>query len=56
MKFEEALGLGYVGLTEPLELAHAGFPVTGFDFDRLPAEQTRTPVLCGRPPPPGSAA
>ena len=27
------LGLGYVGLTEALELARAGFPVTGFDID-----------------------
>src|SRR5262245_33845502 len=27
------LGLGYVGLTEALELANAGFPVTGFDVD-----------------------
>src|SRR5262245_60086270 len=28
------LGLGYVGLTEALELARAGFPVTGFDIDQ----------------------
>jgi len=27
------LGLGYVGLTEAMELARAGFPVTGFDID-----------------------
>jgi UDP-N-acetyl-D-glucosamine dehydrogenase len=27
------LGLGYVGLTEAIELARAGFPVTGFDID-----------------------
>ena len=27
------LGLGYVGLTEALELARAGFAVTGFDID-----------------------
>jgi UDP-N-acetyl-D-glucosamine dehydrogenase len=27
------LGLGYVGLTEALELARAGFRVTGFDID-----------------------
>jgi UDP-N-acetyl-D-glucosamine dehydrogenase len=27
------IGLGYVGLTEALELARAGFPVTGFDID-----------------------
>jgi UDP-N-acetyl-D-glucosamine dehydrogenase len=27
------LGLGYVGLTEAMELARAGFPVTGFDVD-----------------------
>jgi UDP-N-acetyl-D-glucosamine dehydrogenase len=28
------MGLGYVGLTEAMELARAGFPVTGFDIDR----------------------
>jgi UDP-N-acetyl-D-glucosamine dehydrogenase len=27
------LGRGYVGLTEAMELARAGFPVTGFDID-----------------------
>lgn len=27
------MGLGYVGLTEAVELARAGFPVTGFDVD-----------------------
>jgi UDP-N-acetyl-D-glucosamine dehydrogenase len=32
------LGLGYVGLTEALELAQVGFPVTGFDID---AERVR---------------
>jgi UDP-N-acetyl-D-glucosamine dehydrogenase len=32
------LGLGYVGLTEALELARVGFPVTGFDVD---AERVR---------------
>ena len=27
------MGLGYVGLTEAIELAKAGFRVTGFDVD-----------------------
>jgi len=28
------IGLGYVGLPLAVELAHAGFTVTGFDVDR----------------------
>jgi UDP-N-acetyl-D-glucosamine dehydrogenase len=33
------IGLGYVGLPLAVELAHAGFTVTGFDVDRAKADQ-----------------
>jgi UDP-N-acetyl-D-glucosamine dehydrogenase len=41
------LGLGYVGLTEALHLARAGFSVTGFDIDaeRVTAVRERRPYL-----------
>jgi UDP-N-acetyl-D-glucosamine dehydrogenase len=32
------VGLGYVGLSEAIEFAHAGFPVTGFDIQRSRVE------------------
>jgi UDP-N-acetyl-D-glucosamine dehydrogenase len=35
------MGLGYVGLTEALELARAGFRVTGFDVDAARVEAVR---------------
>jgi UDP-N-acetyl-D-glucosamine dehydrogenase len=35
------LGLGYVGLTEALHLARAGFPVTGFDIDAARVDGVR---------------
>ena len=35
------MGLGYVGLTEALELARVGFPVTGFDVDETRVEAVR---------------
>jgi UDP-N-acetyl-D-glucosamine dehydrogenase len=33
------IGLGYVGLPLAVELAHAGFTVTGFDVDRAKADE-----------------
>ena len=33
------IGLGYVGLPLAVELAHAGFTVTGFDVDRCKTDQ-----------------
>ena len=36
------IGLGYVGLTEALELARAGFQVTGFDIDPVRVQAVMT--------------
>jgi UDP-N-acetyl-D-glucosamine dehydrogenase len=36
------IGLGYVGLTEALELARAGFRVTGFDIDPVRVQAVMT--------------
>jgi len=33
------IGLGYVGLPLAVELAHAGFTVTGFDVDKHKTDQ-----------------
>ena len=40
------MGLGYVGLTEAVELARAGFPVTGFDVDPVRSEERRVGKEC----------